>query len=757
MNIKIPDRKQIILFITSFVVIITGAYLYKYSLNEKPFSDELLIWDAIWLDFWTLLFITSFLIIWNYTSSWKSRGSILVGLFSINGFIAVCLFFDGTLFGLNAFWGDQKFRITMILKFMNWFVPGDYYYEDLTVFYPPVHYYLLSLYARIFSLEAFQMIKVGTQLIYLIGPFILYSLWRKLVSGYQALLIVIASIIICSIGKVIPMSGHHAFVSNTLFIPWWLYYIERSKYAFENKKEYIFGAIIGSLIFATYFYPFFLGAFLLGLRILFYSKFKNWGFNKSFRWKSVITVLSLTALICAPYWLPVLIEMIRFGNHGSGECWYHIGSSGISFSFQDFSIIGILYFISIIYFISRKYSTVNRGLLLLLGTTVTFYLYATFMGAIGKPANIVKANEFVIVLGGAFVGLFTASMLRKYRKIKKYKLSVYFIFIIIFGVLLNNFNNAVKHPMVKTARTAIIPNWNFNEDDLLEYKGKVFLTDYEELAVFYPVYYFIAHNQHYSHPASRHIQRFCFLKALQVVDDPYLFNLALRYNVFDEVEYLMPRIKGDQFLITLSLSNYPNKYSSHTLSYKTLLLSDTSFFEKKQGDNLYKVINKDMTVLDSNLFIDRVLALESLMHYKLLRNYLNDIGQKLLDKRLGIAWENWKPLLGDEDNLSIADKIKFLDARSVEDGDTLHLLFAFYSDHNFNVDYRVFLHAYPSHGEYSFDNYDFVTYPNTTTWRRGDIIIYKKSIPYYSDYEKFHLGFFNKDGRLDEGLWMFLK
>ena len=60
-------------------------------------------------------------------------------------------------------------------------------------------------------------------------------------------------------------------------------------------------------------------------------------------------------------------------------------------------------------------------------------------------------------------------------------------------------------------------------------------------------------------------------------------------------------------------------------------------------------------------------------------------------------------LKDNDDKLSIDDKIELLDAYSVIEGDTLHLMIAFYSDYNFNIDYRIFLHIYPGHGDYNFD------------------------------------------------------
>ena len=757
MKLKIPDKKHIVLFITSIVVLTVGAYLFNYSYSDKPYSEDLLIWDAIWLDFWALLFLFSLLVIWHNTSTWKVRAPLLIGLFSIYGFIAMCLFLDGTPFGLNAIWGDQKFRITMILKFMNWYVPGDFFYKDLSSFYPPVYFYLLSIIARVFSFDAYMMIKEGSLLIYFAGPVILYYFWSKLVSNYRAYFIVLVTFLFCSIGKAIPLGAPHAFIANALFIPWWLYYIEQIKKPISGFIQYLLGGLIGALIFLTYYYPFFIGGFLILLRFTFFRKWIYLNKLHTFQWKSSLLVLCISGMLSSPFWIPLLYDMITFGNNAAQQEWHHMGSTGIAFEFQEFTIFGFLYLGSIIFSL-RHYSTkLNRSLLLLMGTIPIFYLIGTFFGAVGHPVNLIKANEFMIILSGPFIGLAIASLLRFSNIRKKLKPAIIVFLVIILGIFLNGFNGLIHHPMIKTARTTNIPGWNFNENDLSEFRGKVFLSDYEELTVIHPIYCFIAHNQHYAHPASRHIQRYCFLKSLQNVDDPYMFNLALRYNVFDKVDYFMLRKQGNQFKLTLSLSNYPNKYSTHTLIYNSKIISDTSLFSKIQGDNLYKVVDKKMSLVDSSISIGNDKTFERLMSYKLIRNYLNDEGQTLWDNRIGIDWNNWNPLKDREDKISIDGKIDLLDAYSLMDGDTLHILMAFYFDYNFNIDYRIFLHVYPGHGDYSFDNFDFAPEPGINTLRRGDIIIYKRSVPYHTDYDKLHVGCFNKDGRLGEGLWMLIK
>ncbi|UCD18249.1 MAG: arabinofuranosyltransferase, partial [Candidatus Zixiibacteriota bacterium] len=189
MKFKILSRDYLPSGSAVSLLLLFAFYLFLYSLPGKRFSEELLITDMIWLDAWGLASYMVLVVVWAAKMHWRLKARLLVAIFSVYGFITVCLILDGTPFGMNAYWGDQKFRQAMILKLIEFFPPVDFYYRDLPPFYPPVYYFLLSLVGRVFSLEAFRMIKAGTMLIYLVGPFLLYLMWRRIVSPFQAALI----------------------------------------------------------------------------------------------------------------------------------------------------------------------------------------------------------------------------------------------------------------------------------------------------------------------------------------------------------------------------------------------------------------------------------------------------------------------------------------------------------------------------------------------------------------------------------------
>ncbi|MEW5923661.1 MAG: arabinofuranosyltransferase, partial [Candidatus Zixiibacteriota bacterium] len=541
------------------IYIIFGAYLFLYAYPAKPYSETGIIWDMIWLDAWALSFFFIVIAVWrsDYSRQLKYILSLL-GL-SLFGFIAVNLFFDGTPFGLNAYWGDQKFRLAMIQKIITFGWNTDFYYKDLPPFYPSLYYYILAMYARLFSLEAYKMLKIGSMLIYAVGPIFLFYAWKKVLTPFRAFFIAMAAFIVCNFGMPFVFFSPPAFLANLFFIPWWLYYIERVKNPGADWKYYIWGGLAGAAIFMTYFYPFFIGGFLIICRMTLFRECSFIKSSKYFSFGKALGILGMSALFSIPYWLPVFISIIVNGFDRSRGGWHHIGSTGFDYSYLEFSAMGLLFLISILYMVRRRKSPLLNGLLLLIGTSIFYHLFASILGGIGRPINLAKSLHFVEMASGTVIGLFFADIFRWGRLARRMKGVLLVLLAAMSLVALNNFNGLVKHDWVKTARTSKVPTWNTDAAEMTGRAGKVFLCGYEELMSFYPVYTFIAANEHYSHPASRLKERYDFLYLLKEIDDPFLFNLALRQNIYNPIDYFMPRLDNNQFEIIVSLSNYPNR------------------------------------------------------------------------------------------------------------------------------------------------------------------------------------------------------
>ena len=126
------------------VFLLFGAFLFQYSSATKIFSEKLLIYDTIWLDAWSLAFVLINVVLWLSRLSGRTKALLGVLILGIYGCVEIAVIFDGTPFSSYAYWGDQKFRQAMVLKFMELGYPVDFYYKGLAPFYPPVLYLVFA-------------------------------------------------------------------------------------------------------------------------------------------------------------------------------------------------------------------------------------------------------------------------------------------------------------------------------------------------------------------------------------------------------------------------------------------------------------------------------------------------------------------------------------------------------------------------------------------------------------------------------------
>ena len=746
--------------VLGIIYLIFGALLLAYSHPQKTFSEDLLITDLMWLDAWSLAFFLALITYWKCSSSTCNKSLVSLLYLSLYLIVANNLILDGTFYYLYGYSGDQKFRQAMVLKFMTSFSLSDFYYKDLPAFYPPLYYYLQAIFARIFSIEVFKMAKIGQILIFAFFPVILYYFWRKIVSPVQAVIITFLSFLYCNYSNATQFFSPHTFLAYALFIPWWFIYVDPVKDQPKTAKYYITGGLIGALIFLTYFYVFAIGFFYILLKFI----SEKWLMSKSqIKWpdiKNAAIVLGLAAIFSAVYWLPLLISIITNGADRSPSGWYHIGYPGLSFQFLQFSFTGIVLFAGIIYLLRRLNRRLNRGLVLFVASVIMFHLVGSFSGAMGVSLKITKStNIFFVQLAAPIIGLMLASFCRRDRVGRKKSFISIAVMCALLLLLLNNISGIARSDGAKRARTSV-PTWNTNREEMKDRSGDVFLLGDPAVPSFYPIYSFLNTNEHYAHPASRYISRYLFLNHLQLIKDPYLFNIALHYNKFDRVDYFMPFKRDGKFVCQASLSNYPNRSYLKNLKFELSVVADSNCFSKQQGAHLYKV-EDPKEQLDNLAMFDSVQSrLDSLKTLTTLRGLIGNLsieGQRLAEKRLSADWSQWTEMIVPENGHKYSDRVTMLSGYIVEAADSLYFLFSYLSRADLKKAYKIYLHIFDSTGV--MHNFDFVPAVSTSSWKKWDIIVCGRAVPKaYGDFD-YAAGLFAKKIRLGQphrGRWQSL-
>ncbi len=740
----LQERATITIAFGGFVLL--GFYLFKYALPVKSFSEELLIYDTIWLDAWSLGFVLVCAAIWLSPLSGRTKAMLGILALGIYGFVEIAVIFDGTPFSSYAYWGDQKFRQAMILKFMEFGYPVDFYYKSLPPFYPPVLYLIFAGLGNLLSLPAYAMLKTGGMLIYLVGPFLLYWLWKPLVGSLRSWLIVLFTFLVCSFPTPYMLTAPHAFISTAIFIPWWLRFVENVHGLKSRFLHWFVGGLLGAVIMTIYFYPLMVGVFLLILKAAYDLRNKITGRRIVLQWTRVLGVMAVSLLLSIWFWLPALLSVLQYGSDRSRGGWHHIDSTSIGLAFTSFTWAGILFLGAIILALRHWRGQLQRCLLILLGVVVPYLFVGSLLGVWNHEINLVKARDMVNVFAGPFIGLAFGVLLRRWRSVQA-RWVVPVLAALAVMVLCHQFNDYAKTDWVRTARKAYVPTWNTDSAEMASRAGSVFLCGQETFPSFYPVYTFLAANEHYSHPACRFKQRYDFLDLLEDEPDPRIVNIALRTNQYDEVDYFMPHREGTVFDITISLSNYPDRYHTRLFKFPETLVADTTLFRRCKGDDLYQV----MTLPDQSEATSRYIrpsgsdTLLQLMHLSMIRDRLTTAGQGELDAYTRTDWSRWQRPPEAEVATKFGDSVQLKDLRIVADGDSLRLLMAFEALESLSRRFRVMVHVFV--GE-QLTNCDFDPEKPTDTWGRYESVILKRAIPRPQSRFLLIIGLFDKTGNL---------
>jgi hypothetical protein len=743
----ISGRAAIVAALSTYLLL--AGYLLIYSLPERAFSEEGLIYDTIWLDAWSLAFILVNAVLWLSKLNWRAKAVIGALILGVYGYFEIGLILNGTPFSSYAYWGDQKFRQAMILKFMELGYFTDFYYHDLTPFYPPLLYLTLAGIAKLLSIPAYFMLKIGGMLIYLFGPMFLYWLWRPLIGTIRAWLVVLFTFLVCSASYPYMLSAPHAFVATGIFIPWWLRYIENIKGHSTDRLQYLIGGLLGTVIITTYYYPLFVGVFLLLLRMLLGKRAEFIRSHRGFRWGRAFGVGASTALFSSWYWGPILWSALSGDFNASIAQWHHIDSTSLGMDYTAFSWVGVLYLGGLIYSVCRCRNALHRSLLMVIGAVLPYLLVGSVIGALDHPINLIKARDMLTVFGGTFIGLMAAAWLRRRTRPKRRWIAPALAFVTLL-ILCDGFNGFAKSGMVKIARTAYVPTWGTDSTEMANRAGSVFLCGHETFLSFYPVYTFLAANEHYSHPVCQFKKRYDLLDLLEQVDDPRVVNIALRTNVYDKVDFFMPHREASEFDITVSLSNYPNKYFTRVFRFPETLVADSALFGQRTGEDLYEVMKP---ANDSSYprftFSPDTDTLLQLMRLAMIRDQLTSEGKVGLDSWTGVDWSRWQHPPEAEKPVVFGDCVQLKDLRIVADEDSLHLMLAFEALEKLSRRFRVLIHLFAGG---AMENYDFQPTTPSETWERYQTVICRRTIPNPGKPFRLLIGLFDLEGQLP-GIW----
>ncbi|MFX1445365.1 MAG: arabinofuranosyltransferase [Promethearchaeota archaeon] len=528
------------------------------------------------------------------------RNIIIFTLFNVS--ILSFLFFRTEL-GYNGLQQDNFYRTIFITQMAHSGYPRDLAFKGLPAFMAPLYWYILALISIIFHIKPYKMIKIGFLISYTILPPILYETWKKIFDEKTSFFITI--IFFSFIANYYEIIWIDHLIGYAFFIPYFIYYFENYKNKEFSNKDYIIGGFLGSLLLCT-FYLYFLIVPIYLFLIFIQNAFKN--DFLIFKEKFIrITKISIIILIFSSwFWLPLIISIILIGIESHQNLFFPKYTLDMPFQeYLNFNLFSIVLILGIV-FILMKYH--KSSFLKILGNIIISVYILYTLGficlLIGFPIvhyRILIVSYYAIIISFSIFYIQFFYILKNsdiYNQLKnKIDIQTLEIFILIVIIFYQNYNNIVelnKSESYKKSFNQKIPD-EVEIFSKLDYEDKVFLTQYDEVAAYLPIYLFIVANPHFSHPSALNNERIKFLEELSECKSSKEFYKKLMNNKFGPIDYFILEPTNEnatEFLFdSAELEYYPRSYSVK-IYYSAKLFEDRAYFEryKIQGVIIYKTI-----------------------------------------------------------------------------------------------------------------------------------------------------------------------
>ena len=381
-------------WLVALLVTIGLHWALQQAIAQAPVSVAAQPWLSLWLELSVALFagLCGALFLLPQRDGWQVAWSVgLVSLF-LTGMVSLVL--KLTPFTVGGVNGDQELYAVYVNKLAALGGYRDMIYADLPAFYPPLYFYILGRLAAVFGSEPLRIMKYGLLTTVALLPWLSYASWRRLLDRRLAL----AGVLALLVGQ--QWNKPAEWLTMIIFVPWWLHWVAGLNQPQPNStwravQWWLVGSIIGSLIFQSYYYWFFIGGVSLLLHLALPSllgKADNWRF-----WRNALAILTGSALFSSMYWGPYLYSMYSSGSwQVLQNRWLAEGKIALPLPCLELSPRGVFMVIGLIYLvISAAHDQVARHLGWLLAATYGWIALGYVGMVIDMPLLTFRAYPFV--------------------------------------------------------------------------------------------------------------------------------------------------------------------------------------------------------------------------------------------------------------------------------------------------------------------------------------------------------------------------
>lgn len=605
------SRPQVLFPALSILLAFVGLILYSLA-SHYPFLSASHVLDLLCAKFWSIgwLLIAALVL---YIRR-KSPDAPAWSVFFVSAYFVILygLLFKGTQYGMNGHWGDNGNRLAEICKMMAYNSPfQDWYLKNLPSFYPPGWLWLMALYAKLLGLEAYQTVKYGYLLIFLVYPWLLYFSWRKLVKPASAAAVVVATLFLAF--RYMDWI-YYELITAGLFLPWWLYYFEGGHGAFTEPvsftwKQYFAGAAIGASLALIYYYWFILAFLAVPATLIFrYLSTRSWPTV----WLDIrhkLIVMTGVLILTSIFWLPLLSSLLRFGAQSAQHLWWGTRHANLTNQWPTVSFESLWIFAGI-FFAFYLGPQLGRGRLpfFYLGGLLTIQADRVY-NFFSRSLQSRKVLELVHVFAAAPLALGVMDMWERTASSPNLRRGLVGLGLLAAVITANEHTELSDNEKYRNAVTQRVPSGDLAVFDAVTTSGTVFLTNDYISACYRPYYLFIPVNNMTAHTAGRYTQRKAFLKESARIIEPDLLAYALKHNRYSSIDYVYLPLLSGKPLQVLYAADFAQPSSPDSIRFVADITTAPSTFLRRHERGMYELSVPPRTVETDQLLSEKYPAL----------------------------------------------------------------------------------------------------------------------------------------------------
>ncbi len=541
--------------------------------------------------------VTIFLI-WKHKKTYWHLLAITAAIFSFYFILA---------WPLQKMWwannGDEMFTGAFLTRVLHGQIFSDFYYGWLAPFYPPLYFWVTGTISRLFTSNAITAAKIGvlgTILIWFLGSYFWQKLWRQKIDQTKERIAIYKSPwfwLLLPVIYFISLDFDNIIVKpyETVTALFCVILIGLIAESFDwqkwNWKNYLFLGISGGLLFLTYYFW-----WIMLIPVMFYLALTSR--TKTLNLKRIILLGFVIFACSAMYLIPLFLNYSHFGL----ENWQAVFFTPTDFvTFAPWltlslkSLILITGLIGLIAFAKEKFIKAN---LLVLITAFIYQFINIVIFVLGhKPVQCQKPFLF---LGGATLGIGATYLLiyifNTYFKTLEIKKIAAICSIVIFFPLLPMIKFIDDPVALMQIEKDLTPSKVITLVDTIktqvpDYTKQIWLSSgVPEINLYLPLNYYIAHNPHFSQPASLYSQRMALINELSQATSAENFQ-AIINSAQPQITALLLAPDGDNYSLYFWQDNYPNAGKELVVKIPQNLISD-QYWQSVYTDSQWQIFIK---------------------------------------------------------------------------------------------------------------------------------------------------------------------